>query len=326
MVVKNEKTLFNKFQIIKQYKLCKMKKKLIPLLFLVLPFLCSAQEYIDLFSINYGKSQKTTFENSSINTDITAFQTNLILPIVLNEKYIAVTGVNFSNYKLQLFPDSDKNHLYSTNLRAGLTVKHSEHWSGIYLFLPKVASDYINLSSDDIYLGGLALLKYKRNESFGYGLGLYGSSEAYGMSVVPIVTFYYHSPDKRFEINAFMPNDADINYSLTDKTKVGVDFLGHGNSYKLTTDNVRSNYVENNSIDLSTYLQRSVLDKKILLRLKIGYSLNQFRVYPIDEKLDLQILALKFGDNRTLVLENKSNTLLLKLEAIYRFDLNTVKK
>lgn len=303
-----------------------MKRKIIQLLFLILPFLCSAQEYIDLFSVNYGKSQEKTFENSSVNTSISTFQTNLTLPVVLNEKYIAVTGVNFSSYSLQLFPDSNNNHLYSTNLRAGLSVKHSQHWSGLYLFLPKVASDYINVSSEDIYLGGLALLKYKRNENFGYGLGLYGSSEAYGMSVVPIVTFYYHSPNKRFEINAFMPNDADINYSLTDKTKIGVDFLGHGNSYKLTTDNVRSNYVENNSIDFSSYVQRSVFDKKILLRLKMGYSLNQFRVYPMDQKLDLQILALKFGDNRTRLFEDKSNTILLKMEAIYRFDLSKVKK
>jgi hypothetical protein len=303
-----------------------MKKKIIQLLFLILPFLCSAQEYIDLFSINYGKSQEKTFEDSSVNTSISTFQTNLTLPIVLNEKYIAVTGVNFSSYSLQLFPDSNNNHLYSTNIRAGLSVKHSEHWSGLYLFLPKVASDYINVSNKDIYLGGLALLKYKRNENFGYGLGLYGSSEAYGMSVVPIITFYYHSPNKRFEINAFMPNDADINYSLTDKTRIGVDFLGHGNSYKLTTDNVRSNYVENNSIDFSSYVQRSILDNKILLRLKLGYSLNEFRVYPIDQKLDLQILALKFGDNRTRLFEDKSNTFLLKMEAIYRFDLSKVKK
>lgn len=303
-----------------------MKKKIIQLLFLILPFLCSAQEYIDLFSVNFGKSQEKTFEDSSVNTSISTFQTNLTLPIVLNEKYIAVTGVNFSSYSLQLFPDSSNNHLYSTNLRAGLSVKHSEHWSGLYLFLPKVASDYINVSTKDVYLGGLALLKYKRNENFGYGLGLYGSSEAYGMSVVPIITFYYHSPNKRFEINAFMPNDADINYSLTDKTRIGVDFLGHGNSYKLTTDNVRSNYVENNSIDFSSYVQRSVLDNKILLRLKLGYSLNEFRVYPIDQKLDLQILALKFGDNRTRLFEDKSNTFLLKMEAIYRFDLSKVKK
>ena len=303
-----------------------MKKKLIPLLFLIIPFFCSAQQYIDLFSINYGKSQKTTFDNSSITTDITTFQTNIILPVVLNEKYTAISAVNFSSYNLQLFPNSDNKHLYSTNLRVGLSVNHSEHWSGLYLFLPKVASDYINVSNKDIYLGGLALLKYKRNENFGYGMGLYGSNEAYGMSLVPILTFYYNSPNKRFEINTFMPNDADINYSLTDKTKLGVDFLGHGNSYKLTTNNVRANYVENNSIDFSSYVQRSILDKKLLLRLKMGYSLNDFSVYPMDQKLDLQILALKFGDNRTRLLQNKSNTFLLKMEAIYRFDLGNIKK
>jgi hypothetical protein len=58
----------------------------------------------------------------------------------------------------------------------------------------------------------------------------------------------------------------------------------------------------------------------------MGYSLNQFRVYPMDQKLDLQILALKFGDNRTKLFEDKSNTILLKMEAIYRFDLSKVKK
>ena len=88
-----------------------MKKKILQLLFLILPLLCSAQEFIDLFSINYGKSQKTTFENSSVNTNISTFQTNLILPIVINEKFTAIGGVNFSSYSLQLFPDSNNNHL-----------------------------------------------------------------------------------------------------------------------------------------------------------------------------------------------------------------------
>jgi hypothetical protein len=303
-----------------------MKKKIIQLIFLILPFLCSSQEYIDLFSVNYGKSQKTTFKNSSVNTNISTFQTNLTFPVVLNEKYTAITGVNFSSYSLQLFPDSNNNHLYSTNLRAGLRISHSEHWSGIYLLLPKIASDYIHLSGKDLYMGGLALLKYKRNKNFGYSFGLYGSNEAFGISVSPIIGLYYHSPDKRFEMNFFMPNDADINYSFTDKTKIGIDFLGHGNSYKLTTDNIRSNYVENNSIDFSSYIQQGLFNKKILLRLKMGYSLNDYRVYPINQKLDLQILALKFGDNRTKLFEDKSNTILFKMEAIYRFDLGTIKK
>lgn len=304
----------------------KMKKKIIQLLFLLLPFLCNAQEYIDLFSVNYSKSQKTTFENSSTDTSISTFQTNLTLPVVLNEKYVAITGVNFNSYSLQLFPDSSNNHLYSTTLRAGLSIKHSEHWTGVYLLLPKVASDYIQLSTEDFYFGGIALLKYKRDENFGYSFALYGSSEAFGITMTPLFGLYYHSPDKHFEMNLFIPNDADINYSLTDKTKIGFDFLGHGNSYKLTTDGIRSTYAENRSIDLSTYVQRALFNKKILLRLKTGYYLNQFNVYPIDQKLDLQILALKFGDNRSKLFEDSSNAIFFKMEAIYRFDLGTVKK
>jgi hypothetical protein len=34
-----------------------------------------------------------------------------------------------------------------------------------------------------------------------------------------------------------LPDNGDLNYSLTDRTKIGFDFFqGHGNSYKLTTD------------------------------------------------------------------------------------------
>jgi hypothetical protein len=127
-------------------------------------------------------------------------------------------------------------------------------------------------------------------------------------------------------VNFLLPNDADFNYSLTDKTKIGFDFLGHGNSYKVTTDDLRSNYVQNNSIDFSSYVQQAIFDKRVLLRLKVGYNLNQFKIYPMDQKLDLQILALKFGDNREKLFEDKSNSFLLKVEAIYRFDLSKVKK
>jgi hypothetical protein len=303
-----------------------MKKKIIQLLFLLLPFLCSAQEYIDLFSVNHGRSQKTSFGDSSINTSISTFQTNLILPLVLDEKYTAITGINFSSYNLQLLPDSNNNHLYSTTVRVGLSIKHSEHWSGVYLFLPKAASDYINLSTEDIYVGGLAMLKYKRDKNFGYSFGLYSSNEAFGIALTPIVGLYYHSPNTRFEMNLFLPDNADVNYRLTDKTKIGIDFQGHGNSYKLTIDDIRSNYAENRSIDLSSYVQQSVFDKKILLRVKMGYYLNQFNVFPIDQKLDLQIIALKFGDNRTKLVSDKSNTFFFKIEALYRFDFNKIKK
>ena len=60
-------------------------------------------------------------------------------------------------------------------------------------------------------------------------------------------TFFYFTGET-FRDEFFMPNDADINYSLTDKKK-GADFLGHRNSYKLTAETIPCNYLENNSIN-----------------------------------------------------------------------------
>jgi hypothetical protein len=60
----------------------------------------------------------------------------------------------------------------------------------------------------------------------------------------------------RFETTLLLPDNGDLNYSLTDRTKIGFDFQGHGNSYKLTTDDFRSTYAER-SIDFSSYVQQA---------------------------------------------------------------------
>lgn len=303
-----------------------MKKQLLYMLFLILPFFGNSQEYIDLFSLNYGKSGKTSFKNLSEHTTITTFETNVTLPIVLNTKYTVITGINFGSNTLQLFPTSNYNHLYSTLLKAGIKINHSEHWSGTYILLPKVASDYINISSEDFYLGGAFVWKYKKNKNLSYSFGFYGSPEAFGLYTTPIIGLYYHSSNSRFEINLNLPSDGDLNYSLSDKTKIGFDYVGRGSSFKLTTGNTRSTYVENNSLEFSSYFQRSSFNNNVLLRLKMGFSTNQFEVYLIDQKLDLKISVIKFGDNRTQLNTDFSSSVFFKIEGIYRFDIGTDKK
>ena len=130
-----------------------------------------------------------------------------ILPylIVLNKKYAIITGIDFNSNTLQLFPYPNYNHLYSTQLKAGIKITHSEHWSGTYILLPKLASDYINLSSDDLYLGGAIALKYKKNKNLNYSFGCYGSTEAFGLYISPLIGLYYLSPDSRFEMKLSLP-------------------------------------------------------------------------------------------------------------------------
>jgi len=303
-----------------------MKKYLALLLLVSLPFLSFSQEYIDLFSINYGKTGKTTFENLPENTTITTFETDFTFPFVLNKKYVIITGGNHSSNSLQLFPEPNYNHLYSTLLKAGVKITHSEHWSGTYILLPKLASDYINLNKDDFYLGGAFVWEYKKTKNLNYSYGFYGSTEAFGLFITPIFGIYYLSPDSRLEMKLSLPIDGNLNYSLSNNTKIGFDYISRGSSYKLTQENIRSNYVQNNSLELSSYIERSLLDNTVLLRLKMGFSDNRFEVYPIDQKVDLTLSAFKFGDNRTQLNKDLSSSLFFKFENVYRFDLGSDKK
>ncbi len=298
-----------------------MMKRLLFILFLLLSNLCSSQSYVDLFSINYGKSAKTSYENSSQTTTITNLDADLTLPIELNEKYAIITGIDFSNNTLQLFPDANYNNLYLTRVKAGINISHSEHWSGTYILLPKLSSDYINLSMDDFYLGGVAVLKYKKSKNLSYKFGLYASNEAFGLFISPLIGLYFLSPNSRFEMNLYLPNNADLNYSLTNKTKIGTDFVARGKSFKLTTDGTRSSYAENNSLEFSSYVQNNSLIKNVLIRLKLGFSTNSFEVYPIDQKIAFATTLFKFGDNRTQLNTNLSSSAFVKIEAIYRFDI-----
>lgn len=297
-----------------------MIKKLLFILFLLGSNLCSSQHYVDIFSINYGKSAATSYENSSQTTTITNLDADLTLPIELNEKNAVITGIDFSNNTLQLFPDSNYNNLYLTRLKAGINITHSEHWSGTYLLLPKLSSDYINLSMDDFYIGGVAVLKYKKNKNLSYKFGIYASNEAFGLFISPLIGLYYLSPNSRFEMNLYLPNNADLNYSLTNKTKIGTDFVARGKSFKLATSGTRSSYAENNSLEFSSYLQNNSLIKNVLVRLKLGFSTNSFEVYPIDQKIAFATTLFKFGDNRTQLNTNLSSSAFIKIEAIYRFD------
>lgn len=296
-------------------------KKLLFISFLSVSSFCNSQGFVDLFSINYGKSAATTYDNSFQTTTITNFDANLTFPIKLNEKRAIITGMDFSNNNLQLFPEENYINLYLTRIKAGININHSEHWSGTYMLLPKLSSDYINLGFDDFYMGGVAVLKYKKSENFSYKFGLYASNEAFGLFISPLIGLYYLSPSARFEMNLYLPNDADLNYRLTSKTKVGFDFVARGKSFKLTTDGLRSSYVENNSLEFSSYLQNNSLNKNVLIRLKIGFSTNTFEVYPINQKIDFATPLFKFGDNRTQLNSNLSSSAFIKIEAIYRFDI-----
>jgi hypothetical protein len=56
-------------------------------------------------------------------------------------KTAVITSFDF-NIKMQLYPDSNFSTLYYTRLKLGFNTKHSDKWSGLYVLLPILSSDY----------------------------------------------------------------------------------------------------------------------------------------------------------------------------------------
>ncbi len=300
-----------------------MKKLLLPIL--LFPFFCFSQEYVDLFRIGYGQTFNNNFEGVDSSTHVKSFEAGLTFPVVLNENHALITGADFSSNNLQLFPEAEYISLYSTNLKLGMASKWSEKWSTTIVLLPKIASDYKNISGEDFYLGGFALLKLKKKENLIYRFGVYATQEAFGFFTTPIIGWYYLSPNNRFEMDMSLPISADVSYKLGLAT-VGLDYFGIGRSFKLHSENDPTLYADLSSLEFATYLQFSTLENSVLLRAKLGYSSNNYEVYAEGDKIDLGVSAFSFGDNRTQLNPNLNGGTFLKFEAIYRFHIQKEEK
>ena len=289
------------------------------------PFFSSAQEYVDLFRIGYGQTFNNSFDGVDSSTSVKSFESGFTFPVVLNENHALITGADFSSNNLQLFPEAEYTSLYSTNIKLGLASTWSEKWSTTIVLLPKIASDYKDISSDDFYFGGFALLKLKKNENLKYRFGVYASQEAFGLFMTPILGWYYLSPNKRFEMDMSLPISADVSYKLG-ITTVGIDYFGIGRSYNVHYENTPTLYADLSSLEFAGYLQLNALEESVLIRAKVGFSSNDYEMYAEDDKMDLGISAFSFGDDRTQLNPSLNGGVFLKFEAIYRFHLKEKSK
>jgi uncharacterized protein DUF6268 len=296
-----------------------LKKLLIALI--LFPCLAIAQDYVDLFKIGYGETFNNNFEGSSSSTRVKSLEADLTFPVVLNEKNALITGAAFTRNNLQLFPEAEFTTLYSTTLKLGLASTYNDKWSSTIVLLPKIASDYKNISGNDFYFGGFAVLKLQKKENLIYRFGFYGSSEAYGIFSTPIIGWYYLSPSGKFEMDMSLPIVADINYTCGSFT-YGIDYFGIGRSFNITNTNT---YVDMSSLEFASYLQYNAFNKSVLLRAKFGYSSNDYEVYTKGDEIDFGLSAFSFGDDRTQLNPSISGGLYLKFEAVYRFDITSEK-
>lgn len=279
-----------------------------------------AQNYVDIARIYFNTTPLNEFGNSGSKTRINELGVDLTIPIVL-KKTVLLTGLMAESTSVKLDQDLAIARISSYTLRFGFNKKFSDAWSGTFLAIPKLASDFRESTDKNFQIGALGLLRYNRNETFNYKVGVYYNAELFGTFFVPILGLYHGGPDKKFEANVLLPSLVDLNYKIAQWANVGLNFTGQIKSYHLSgqTTGGLPGYVVKTSNEICSYL-RINFSSRISLYTRVGVSvLRSYKVYDQDDKIDLGISLLKIGDNRSQLNSNFSNGLLFQSILLYRF-------
>ena len=295
-----------------------MKSIYFSFFFLLFSFLSFGQDYVDLARFHYINTPQNNFDSIGGSTNIEEFGADITLPIKLNDDNAILTGFYLEKINLKLDSGADYRSISTVNLKVGFNRNHSEKWNGTYMLLPKISSDFKNLTGKDFQIGGVILMKYKKSETFKYHIGVYANNDLFSVLISPLLGFYYKSPNDKFEANFTLPIWADMNYGLTNWLNAGINFLANTRTYNLSNDNA---YLTKATNELYGYLQFK-FKKSILLQTKVGYSLGRtYEAYGSNDKVDLNIWGINFNDNRTILNNTFKDGVIFKLRLIYRFNI-----
>ncbi|MBT8393622.1 MAG: hypothetical protein KJN66_02120 [Bacteroidia bacterium] len=295
-------------------------KYILNLLFAFLCFTGQTQNYFDIANFSYTNTPANNFEISEAKTTVEEFALEFNFPIVVNEKTIFLTGFSGNTTTLSLDANKPTTTLNQIRLNIGVNRTISDKWSATFILLPKIVSDKISFSYENLQVGLYSLFTRKKRDNLKFKFGLYLNTEEFGVMVVPIWGLYYRSANQKFETNLNMPINADANYVVGKSTWIGMNFNGLGTSYNLTDQNYTPNgaYVYKESNEICSYL-RLQLSKSLFLNASIGYAINRnYEVYDSNDKVNWALIAYYFGDDRTQLNERFEDGAIFKIGLLYR--------
>lgn len=278
-----------------------------------------AQNYIDLVKLDYAYAPASDFDNTSGSTTLQVINADLTFPIVINDNFNILTGASFEHFSASFVSGQSEESITGITAKLGVNITHNEKWSGTYLLLPKINSDFEDISSRDFQFGGIVLMKYTKSDHFNYRFGLYANDELFGPLFVPVFGFYYLSPTEKFEAKILAPLALDLNYSISDNARFGLNFNGQVRTYNINTPvNTESDrYLEKSSNDLYTYFQYE-LKNGVNFQVGVGRAIGRtYRLY--NEKITFALPLAKFSDNRTQLNSDFADSWLFKVGVFYRY-------
>ncbi len=306
-----------------------MKKLLFSLLLFSIALISSGQNYIDLAKFTYTGVPNINIDNTPLENDTSSItQTKLLtsIPVKISDSLAFLIGIDYENHTTKIKKGWSPSSMNITTFKVGFNVKHNTKFSGTYLLLPKLASDYGDFSNS-FQIGAIALFKYELNTQTKLIFGNYINTELFGILNVPILGVYHKSKNENFETDIKFPIIGFANYKLHKNVRVGADFLMIVRTFDLTRNLDNSilkpsdYYTQLASNEFGGYLQFDLFKESVILKAKVVYAMFDYSLYNDGAKTPFGMLGWYPGDTRTRMNGEYQNTLGFKISAFYRFQL-----
>lgn len=284
-----------------------------------------AQDYVDLLATGVMHSPANKQKTLTEKVDMTETFTNVRLPLVLKNKDIVILGANFTSLSFHgNYEPIHSNIFYTSTLQLGYTKKWNDKFQSMLLALPKISSDFKDISSQDFQMGGVLLFTVTKRESLKYKFGAYYNHEYFGPLILPILGIDWQ-PNEKWSLFGNLPINLTLNRKLSPRFSTGLFFQAINMSYRLG-ENYQNQYLQKYSQELSLYLD-TYLTKNIVFTIKAGHTLGRtLEFYHKGEKHKARSMFVSIGERGLPLNDEIKDGAILELRLSYRVSIKKAKE
>lgn len=279
-----------------------------------------AQDFIDILKVTYNGPTLGNDDNEN-ETEIDNTLVEFYFPVPVSSKASVIAGFTYENTRLGLNFSSARTNLIMTRLNLGVKYDHGNKWSGTYVVLPKLASDFFESDGNNFQIGGLALFEKRYSSKYVLKFGTYVSSENFGTIITPLVGLWYKSKNKKFTVNATLPIRSDATYAISKAFSVGANLVTSVKSYNLSASNSQF-YAQEESIRFALFAGYAFLDNTLFVRGKVGLDTTDYGLYRQGDTVGTQVLTIQLGgDERNRLNSEFATAAFVGVDLVYRLGL-----
>ena len=209
---------------------------MITLIILSLPVICVSQPFVDPLNVKYQYFPEQSNSNDAKNKmSSNLSEATILLPLELKNKDIVLinadaTKMNFNSTNTFASHTS----IYTTSFAVGYDHQwKNDNWRTMVMLIPKINSDFKDISSEDFQMGGVILANYKKNDHLKYHFGLYYNREFFGDYFIPLLGIEWKISD-RTNLFGDLPANMNLEHKFSKKIYGGAAFQSVIGSYRMS--------------------------------------------------------------------------------------------